>query len=522
MRVFHIILFLIVSVIVGVITSYVPQSTLAAAGDYTAPISATGSNGLNSFVDHTSPTYVVDGTMTKYDGNQWFGFTATLTDCLIKVNCYDGHNGLDYNTLGVEGKDVLAAAKGTVREVRWEVPTNHNKNFGFYVRLWHSDYGQTTVYAHTSSTKMIVSVGDNVTRSQKIAVSGSTGSAAGPPKSPHLHFSVYDGDITATSYSSTIDPQGWLGSGQDPWTRDKGYLFAVSPTSLSLFTTPSTDITSSTTWLPGVYVINGKLTVESGARLTIDRDSVIKFETTASGLEIANGGILDVEGTASSAVYFTSYKDDSVGGDTNGDTTSTSPGLGDWDRIKLDAGASSTIAHAFIRYGASTGQGTPIMIFNFGGNLTLTNTDVATGVNTTAYGVYNPSGTSSITSCNVYGYAYGVEMEGGAVSVASSALHNNSYGVLQSAGTLSVTSSDIYANTIDGIFLSNTSATISSNSIRGNTSFGLDYGISPTTTATLNYWGATSGPFNAKYNPSGTGNKVSDFVNFIPFLTSWP
>jgi Peptidase family M23 len=439
---------IIVLSMLGAVLSCVPQFAFGAAGNYTAPISATGSNGLNSFVDHTSPTYAIDGTMTKYDGNQWFGFTATLTDCMIKVNCYDGHNGLDYNTLGAEGKDVLAAAKGTVRQVQWEYPTNHNKEFGFFVRLWHPDIGQTTLYAHTTSAKVIVHVGDNVTRSQKIAVSGATGSAGSPSWQPHLHFSVYNGDTSVTSYSSSIDPQGWLGSGQDPWTLDQGYLFAVSPTSLSLFTTVS-GISSSTTWLPGVYVINGTVTVASGTRLTIDRDSVIKFQTAGSKLEVADGGVLDAEGTASSAIYFTSYKDDSVGGDTNGDATSTTPGFGDWDRIKLDSGASSTIKYAVIRYGGSTGQGTPITLWNSGGSLTLSNTEVATGVNATAYGVYNSSGTSTITSCDIHGYKYGVEMDGGAATISSSLFHDNSQqGVFTGAGNITLTGNTFYKNTL--------------------------------------------------------------------------
>jgi hypothetical protein len=164
------------------------------------------------------------------------------------------------------------------------------------------------------------------------------------------------------------------------------------------------------------------------------------------------------------------------------------------------------------------------MIFNNGGSLTLNNTDIATGtLPSIPYGVLTgTNSTTTITSCNIYGYEYGVIPEGGIISIASSNIHNNAYGIIESSGLLSVTGSNIYANTVDGIALGDNSATISGNAIQGN-GFGLDYGISPTTTATLNYWGgATTGPFNAKYNPGGTGNAVSDFVNFIPFLTHWP
>jgi parallel beta-helix repeat protein len=39
--------------------------------------------------------------------------------------------------------------------------------------------------------------------------------------------------------------------------------------------------------------------------------------------------------------------------------------------------------------------------------------------------------------------------------------------------------------------------------------------------ATLNWWGATSGPTHAS-NPTGTGNEVSDYVDFDPWLTASP
>ncbi|HET6575337.1 MAG TPA: right-handed parallel beta-helix repeat-containing protein [Fimbriiglobus sp.] len=41
----------------------------------------------------------------------------------------------------------------------------------------------------------------------------------------------------------------------------------------------------------------------------------------------------------------------------------------------------------------------------------------------------------------------------------------------------------------------------------------------PGVSATSNYWGSPTGPFNATNNPGGTGNSVSDNVTFTPFLT---
>jgi hypothetical protein len=55
------------------------------------------------------------------------------------------------------------------------------------------------------------------------------------------------------------------------------------------------------------------------------------------------------------------------------------------------------------------------------------------------------------------------------------------------------------------------------NTISGNTTLGVQSVTS--TSASRNWWGHASGPSNATYNASGTGNGVSDLVTFRPFYT---
>lgn len=77
----------------------------------------------------------------------------------------------------------------------------------------------------------------------------------------------------------------------------------------------STNITSNTTWYADtVYQLGGRITVTSGATLTIQPGTVIKGEagtgSNATALLIARGGKLMAEGTASLPIIFTSVADE--------------------------------------------------------------------------------------------------------------------------------------------------------------------------------------------------------------------
>ncbi len=113
-------------------------------------------------------------------------------------------------------------------------------------------------------------------------------------------------------------------------------------------------ITSNETWTAGnIYLIENHLTVDSGVLLTIQAGVIVKF---AGNKLLGVNGVLKVQGTAANPVYITSVKDDTVGGDTNGDGTASAPNLGDWGHIAfLDSSVDSenTVENAVIRYGGS-------------------------------------------------------------------------------------------------------------------------------------------------------------------------
>ncbi|MDO5655657.1 MAG: hypothetical protein Q4G27_05910 [Flavobacteriaceae bacterium] len=90
--------------------------------------------------------------------------------------------------------------------------------------------------------------------------------------------------------------------------------------------------------------------VHSSATINIAAGVVVKFINTSGGIQSYNGSVqLD------SAAILTSYKDDSIGGDTNGDGNITTPATGDWEGFRsTNGGASWTwITGDNIRYAAN-------------------------------------------------------------------------------------------------------------------------------------------------------------------------
>ncbi len=88
---------------------------------------------------------------------------------------YRYHSGMDIAASA--GTPVYAADSGTVILAQWY------GGYGYCVVIDHGD-GLSTLYGHNSELK--VSVGDEVTQGQVIALCGSTGNSTGP----HVHFEV--------------------------------------------------------------------------------------------------------------------------------------------------------------------------------------------------------------------------------------------------------------------------------------------------------------------------------------------
>lgn len=124
-------------------------------GSYTGPLDVTGTGQFTWPVPSCK-------TVSSYYGYRWGRL----------------HSGIDISGGGVYGKTIVAADKGTVTKIRYDA-----NGYGHYLIISHNN-GYSTLYAHCS--KILVSVGETVSKGQAIAKVGSTGRSTGP----HLHFEI--------------------------------------------------------------------------------------------------------------------------------------------------------------------------------------------------------------------------------------------------------------------------------------------------------------------------------------------
>jgi hypothetical protein len=100
-------------------------------------------------------------------------------------------------------------------------------------------------------------------------------------------------------------------------------------------------ISQDTTWTlaNSPYVAQSDVTVSSGVTLTIEPGVIVKFNWA----DMAVYGTLTANGTDLNKIVFTSIKDDSYAGDTNGDGSATTPAKGDWGNLYFGSSSKDSV-----------------------------------------------------------------------------------------------------------------------------------------------------------------------------------
>lgn len=119
-----------------------------------------------------------------------------------------------------------------------------------------------------------------------------------------------------------------------------------------------------------VYVIR-TTTVDKDVLLTVDPGTVVKISQYCS---ITIKGTLSANGTQQQPVYFTSILDDSIMGDTNGDSNNSAPNRNNWGHMFFTSESkNSVLNYAVIRYG---GYYTSANIYTESSSLTISNSTI--------------------------------------------------------------------------------------------------------------------------------------------------